>query len=127
MVLKKNFADFKKLHIFAVEMVTIRNIHGEVIATIEVPAEVLRGTDGQVIGLTPADRTYDLNLSFMDLHEADLRGWDLSMANFQDTDLTNADLSGANLSNSNIDCAILDGAILDGCEWPINYHHPAYM
>jgi len=100
-------------------MVVIKNIHGEVIAEIEVPAEEIRDIHGKLVGEIPADRTYDLYLSFMDLHEADLRGWDLSFAEFFDTDLTGADLSGADLHLSSIWSARLDGANLDGADLPI--------
>jgi len=100
-------------------MVVIKNIHGEVIAEIEVPAEEIRDIHGKLVKVIPADRTYDLDLSDMDLHEADLRGWDLSMAEFEDTDLTDADLSGADLSDSSIWSANLDGANLEEADLPI--------
>ena len=108
-------------------MVVIKNIHGKVLAEIEVPASEIRDIHGEVVDMIPADRTYDLDLSYMDLHEADLRGWDLSMASFDDTDLTDADLSGANLSESSIWAANLDGANLEDAELPEPYHRPAFM
>ncbi len=104
-------------------MVVIRNIHGDVLAEIEVPAEEIRDVHGEVVDIIPADRTYDLDLSFMDLHEADLRGWDLSMADFYDTDLTDADLTGADLHDSNLWSAETDGAVLDDADLPPKPHH----
>lgn len=108
-------------------MVVIKNIHGEVIAEIEVPAEEIRDIHGKLVKVIPADRTYDLDLSDMDLHEADLRGWDLSMAEFIDTDLTDADLSEADLSRSSILSARLDGANLEYADVPMRSHRPAFM
>lgn len=108
-------------------MVVIKDIHGKVLAEIEVPASEIRDIHGEVVDIIPADRTYDLDLSYMELPEADLRGWDLSMASFYDTDLTGADLSGANLSESSIWAANLDGANLEDAELPMRKNKHYYM
>lgn len=104
-------------------MIEIKNIYGEVIARVENPGQEIRDVHGAYVCTLPDDQTFDLNLSYMDLHDADLRGWDLSMAKFDDTDLTGADLTGADLHESSIWCAKLDGAILDGAELPARHHH----
>ena len=61
-------------------MVEIKNIHGQVIAQVENPEVVVRDIFGNIVSTYPADRTYDLDLSNMDLREADFRGLDLSGA-----------------------------------------------
>ncbi len=61
-------------------MIEIRNIYGKVIAKVENPGQVIRDTHSAYVCTLPDDQTFDFNLSYMDLHEADLRGWDLSIA-----------------------------------------------
>ena len=78
-------------------MVEIKNIHGQVIAQVENPEEVVRDIYGNIATTYPADRTYDLDLSELDLREADFRGWDLGCACFALSDLRGADFREANL------------------------------
>ena len=82
-------------------MIIIRNIHGDVIAK----------EDWETL--------YNIHLTGMDLHEADFRGADLSMANLDYADLSGADLTDANLNNASMCGTILDDAILDGAELPL--------
>ena len=91
-------------------MVEIKNIHGQVIAQVENPEEVVRDIYGNIVKTYPADRTYDLDLSNMDLREADFRGWDLSNAWFYLSDLRGADFREADLRYAHFDYADLEGA-----------------
>ena len=91
-------------------MVEIKNIHGQVIAQVENPEEVVRDIYGNIATTYPADRTYDLDLSNMDLREADFRGWDLSCAYFALSDLRGADFREANLFLADFFCADFEGA-----------------
>ena len=127
-------------------MVEIKNIHGQVIAQVENPEEVVRDIYGNIATTYPADRTYDLDLSNMDLREADFRGWDLSCACFALSDLRGADFREANLFLADFFCAEFEGAdfsyadlsssnILDnieiwwdeinfeGADLPMRHHH----
>ena len=131
-------------------MVELKNIHGQVIAQVENPEEVVRDIYGNIATTYPADRTYDLDLSELDLREADFRGWDLFCACFALSDLRGADFREANLHMADFFCAELEGAdfsdadlsmsnILDnvhveqwdtinfeGADLPNEYHHPAF-
>ena len=91
-------------------MVEIKNIHGQVIAQVENPEVVVRDIFGNIVSTYPADRTYDLDLSNMDLREADFRGWDLSCACFALSDLRGADFREANLFLADFFCADFEGA-----------------
>ena len=91
-------------------MVEIKNIHGQVIAQVENPEEVVRDIYGNIATTYPADRTYDLDLSELDLREADFRGWDLSCACFALSDLRGADFREANLFLADFFCAEFEGA-----------------
>lgn len=91
-------------------MVEIKNIRGQVIAQVENPEEVVRDIYGNIATTYPADRTYDLDLSNMDLREADFRGWDLSCAYFALSDLRGADFREANLFLADFFCADFEGA-----------------
>ena len=127
-------------------MVEIKNIHGQVIAQVENPEEVVRDIYGNIATTYPADRTYDLDLSELDLREADFRGWDLSCACFALSDLRGADFREANLFLADFFCAEFEGAdfsyadlsssnILDnieiwwdeinfeGADLPMRHHH----
>ena len=127
-------------------MVEIKNIHGQVIAQVENPEVVVRDINGNIASTYPADRTYDLDLSNMDLREADFRGWDLSCACFALSDLRGADFREANLHMADFFCAEFEGAdfsyadlsssnILDnieiwwdeinfeGADLPMRHHH----
>ena len=127
-------------------MVEIKNIHGQVIAQVENPEEVVRDIYGNIATTYPADRTYDLDLSELDLREADFRGWDLRGAWFYLSDLRGADFREANLFLADFFCAEFEGAdfsyadlsssnILDnieiwwdeinfeGADLPMRHHH----
>ena len=91
-------------------MVEIKNIHGQVIAQVENPEEVVRDIYGNIATTYPADRTYDLDLSELDLREADFRGWDLSCACFALSDLRGADFREAKLFLADFFCAEFEGA-----------------
>lgn len=91
-------------------MVEIKNIHGQVIAQVENPEVVVRDIFGNTVSTYPADRTYDLDLSELDLREADFRGWDLSGAWFYFTDLRGANFREADLRYAHFDYADLEGA-----------------
>ena len=127
-------------------MVEIKNIHGQVIAQVENPEEVVRDIYGNIATTYPADRTYDLDLSELDLREANFRGWDLSCACFALSDLRGADFREANLLLADFFCAEFEGAdfsyadlsssnILDnieiwwdeinfeGADLPMRHHH----
>ena len=91
-------------------MVEIKNIHGQVIAQVENPEKIVRDIYGNIATTYPADRTYDLDLSNMDLREADFRGWDLSCACFALSDLRGADFREANLFLADFFCADFEGA-----------------
>ena len=127
-------------------MVEIKNIHGQVIAQVENPEEVVRDIYGNIATTYPADRTYDLDLSELDLREADFRGWDLFCACFALSDLRGADFREANLFLADFFCAEFEGAdfsyadlsssnILDnieiwwdeinfeGADLPMRHHH----
>ena len=127
-------------------MVEIKNIHGQVIAQVENPEEVVRDIYGNIATTYPADRTYDLDLSELDLREADFRGWDLGCACFALSDLRGADFREADLSMADFFCAEFEGAdfsyadlsssnILDnieiwwdeinfeGADLPMRHHH----
>lgn len=127
-------------------MVEIKNIHGQVIAQVENPEEVVRDIYGNIATTYPADRTYDLDLSNLDLREADFRGWDLGCACFALSDLRGADFREANLFLADFFCAEFEGAdfsyadlsssnILDnieiwwddinfeGADLPMRHHH----
>lgn len=127
-------------------MVEIKNIHGQVIAQVENPEEVVRDIYGNIATTYPADRTYDLDLSELDLREADFRGWDLGCACFALSDLRGADFREANLFLADFFCAEFEGAdfsyadlsssnILDnieiwwdeinfeGADLPMRHHH----
>ena len=127
-------------------MVEIKNIHGQVIAQVENPEEVVRDIYGNIVKTYPADRTYDLDLSELDLREADFRGWDLSCACFALSDLRGADFREAKLFLADFFCAEFEGAdfsyadlslsnILDnieiwwdeinfeGADLPMRHHH----
>ena len=127
-------------------MVEIKNIHGDVIARVENPEEVIRDIRGEVADILPADRTYDLDLSNLDLREADFRGWDLSladfslsdlrgadfceadvhMANFFECELDSADFSYADLHASNIrsnNSFYMDNINFEGADLPASHHH----
>ena len=127
-------------------MVEIKNIHGQVIAQVENPEEVVRDIYGNIATTYPADRTYDLDLSELDLREADFRGWDLSCACFALSDLRDADFREAKLFLADFFCAEFEGAdfsyadlsssnILDnieiwwdeinfeGADLPMRHHH----
>ncbi len=127
-------------------MVEIKNIHGQVIAQVENPEEVVRDIYGNIATTYPADRTYDLDLSELDLREADFRGWDLSCACFALSDLRGADFREAKLFLADFFCAEFEGAdfsyadlsssnILDnieiwwdeinfeGADLPMRHHH----
>ena len=91
-------------------MVEIKNIHGQVIAQVENPEEVVRDIYGNIATTYPADRTYDLDLSNLDLREADFRGWDLGCACFALSDLRGADFREANLLLADFFCAEFEGA-----------------
>ena len=91
-------------------MVEIKNIHGQVIAQVENPEVVVRDIFGNIVSTYPADRTYDLDLSELDLREADFRGWDLSNAWFYLSDLRGADFREADLRYAHFDYADLEGA-----------------
>ena len=127
-------------------MVEIKNIHGQVIAQVENPEEVVRDIYGNITATYPADRTYDLDLSELDLREADFRGWDLRGAWFYLSDLRGADFREANLHMADFFCAEFEGAdfsyadlsssnILDnieiwwdeinfeGADLPMRHHH----
>ena len=91
-------------------MVEIKNIHGEVIAQVENPEEIVRDIYGGIATIYPADRTIDLDLSNLDLREADFRGWDLACACFALSDLRGADFREADLSMADFFCAELEGA-----------------
>ncbi len=127
-------------------MVEIKNIHGQVIAQVENPEEVVRDIYGNIATTYPADRTYDLDLSNLDLREADFRGWDLGCACFALSDLRGADFREANLLLADFFCAEFEGAdfsyadlslsnILDnieiwwddinfeGADLPMRHHH----
>ena len=91
-------------------MVEIKNIHGQVIAQVENPEEVVRDIYGNIVKTYPADRTYDLDLSELDLREADFRGWDLSCACFALSDLRGADFREAKLFLADFFCAEFEGA-----------------
>ena len=127
-------------------MVEIKNIHGQVIAQVENPEVVVRDIFGNIVSTYPADRTYDLDLSELDLREADFRGWDLFCACFVLSDLRGADFREANLHMADFFCAEFEGAdfsyadlsssnILDnieiwwdeinfeGADLPMRHHH----
>ena len=127
-------------------MVEIKNIHGQVIAQVENPEEVVRDIYGNIATTYPADRTYDLDLSELDLREADFWGWDLFCACFALSDLRGADFREANLFLADFFCAEFEGAdfsyadlsssnILDnieiwwdeinfeGADLPMRHHH----
>ena len=127
-------------------MVEIKNIHGQVIAQVENPEEVVRDIYGNIATTYPADRTCDLDLSNLDLREADFRGWDLGCACFALSDLRGADFREANLHMADFFCAEFEGAdfsyadlsssnILDnieiwwdeinfeGADLPMRHHH----
>ena len=127
-------------------MVEIKNIHGQVIAQVENPEVVIRDIHGNIASTYPADRTYDLDLSELDLREADFRGWDLGCACFALSDLRGADFREANLLLADFFCAEFEGAdfsyadlsssnILDnieiwwdeinfeGADLPMRHHH----
>lgn len=127
-------------------MVEIKNIHGQVIAQVENPEVVVRDIYGNIATTYPADRTYDLDLSNLDLREADFRGWDLGCACFALSDLRGADFREANLLLADFFCADFEGAdfsyadlsssnILDnieiwwdeinfeGADLPMRHHH----
>ena len=127
-------------------MVEIKNIHGEVIAQVENPEEIVRDIYGGIATIYPVDRTIDLDLSNLDLREADFRGWDLACACFALSDLRGADFSEADLSMADFFCAEFEGAdfsyadlsssnILDnvkiewceinfeGADLPMRHHH----
>lgn len=127
-------------------MVEIKNIHGQVIAQVENPEEVVRDIYGNIATTYPADRTYDLDLSELDLREADFRGWDLGCACFALSDLRGADFREAKLFLADFFCAEFEGAdfsyadlsssnILDnieiwwdeinfeGADLPMRHHH----
>lgn len=127
-------------------MVEIKNIHGQVIAQVENPEEVVRDIYSNIATTYPADRTYDLDLSELDLREADFRGWDLSCACFALSDLRGADFREAKLFLADFFCAEFEGAdfsyadlsssnILDnieiwwdeinfeGADLPMRHHH----
>ena len=127
-------------------MVEIKNIHGQVIAQVENPEVVVRDIFGNIVSTYPADRTYDLDLSELDLREADFRGWDLGCACFALSDLRGADFREANLLLADFFCAEFEGAdfsyadlsssnILDnieiwwdeinfeGADLPMRHHH----
>ena len=128
-------------------MVEIKNIHGQVIAQVENPEEVVRDIYGNIVKTYPADRTYDLDLSELDLREADFRGWDLSGAwfylsdlrgaNFREADLRyahfdNADLEGADFSYADLSWSNIRSNIalnyyidinLEGADLPMRHHH----
>lgn len=127
-------------------MVEIKNIHGQVIAQVENPEEVVRDIYGNIATTYPADRTYDLDLSELDLREADFRGWNLSNAWFYLSDLRGADFREAKLFLADFFCAEFEGAdfsyadlsssnILDnieiwwdeinfeGADLPMRHHH----
>lgn len=91
-------------------MVEIKNIHGQVIAQVENPEEVVRDIYGNITATYPADRTDDLDLSELDLREADFRGWDLSGAWFYFSDLRGADFREADLRYAHFENADLEGA-----------------
>ena len=91
-------------------MVEIKNIHGQVIAQVENPEKVVRDIYGNIATTYPADRTYDLDLSNLDLREADFRGWDLFCACFALSDLRGADFREANLHMADFFCADFEGA-----------------
>ena len=91
-------------------MVEIKNIRGQVIAQVENPEVVVRDIFGNIVSTYPADRTYDLDLSELDLREADFRGWDLSGAWFYFTDLRGANFREADLRYAHFDYADLEGA-----------------
>ena len=130
-------------------MVEIKNIHGQVIAQVENPEEVVRDIYGNTATTYPADRTYDLDLSELDLREADFRGWDLFCACFALSDLRGADFHEANLHMADFFCAEFEGAdfsyadlsssnILDnikiewdeinfeGADLPMRHYRPSY-
>ncbi len=127
-------------------MVEIKNIHGQVIAQVENPEKIVRDIYGNIATTYPADRTYDLDLSELDLREADFRGWDLFCACFVLSDLRGADFREANLHMADFFCAEFEGAdfsyadlsssnILDnieiwwdeinfeGADLPMRHHH----
>ena len=127
-------------------MVEIKNIHGQVIAQVENPEKIVRDIYGNIATTYPADRTYDLDLSELDLREADFRGWDLSCACFALSDLRGADFREAKLFLADFFCAEFEGAdfsyadlsssnILDnieiwwdeinfeGADLPMRHHH----
>lgn len=127
-------------------MVEIKNIHGEVIAQVENPEEIVRDIYGGIATIYPVDRTIDLDLSNLDLREADFRGWDLACACFALSDLRGADFREADLSMADFFCAEFEGAdfsyadlsssnILDnvkiewckinfeGADLPMRHHH----
>ena len=91
-------------------MVEIKNIRGQVIAHVENPEVVVRDIFGNIVSTYPADRTYDLDLSELDLRETDFRGWDLSGAWFYFTDLRGANFREADLRYAHFDYADLEGA-----------------
>ena len=127
-------------------MVEIKNIHGQVIAQVENPEVIVRDIYGNITATYPADRTDDLDLSELDLREADFRGWDLGCACFALSDLRGADFREANLFLADFFCAEFEGAdfsyadlsssnILDnieiwwdeinfeGADLPMRHHH----
>ena len=91
-------------------MVEIKNIHGEVIAQVENPEEIVRDIYGGIATIYPADRTIDLDLSNLDLREADFKGWDLACACFALSDLRGADFREADLNMADFFCAEFEGA-----------------
>ena len=107
-------------------MVEIKNIHGQVIAQVENPEEVVRDIYGNIATTYPADRTYDLDLSELDLREADFREANLFLADFFCADFEGADFSYADLSSSNIRDNIeiwWDEINFEGADLPMRHHH----
>lgn len=117
--------------IFAVGMIEIRNIHGQLLHSID--AESLSSVYLDGLDLTAADfRGFDLSdsyIGFCNLTGADFRGADLSRARLECDDVAGADFSGADLSGADIDSTtdIEGDAITDDDTLMPSGHRPAYM
>ena len=105
-------------------MVEIKNIHGQVIAQVENPEEVVRDIDF---------RGWDLSgawFYFSDLRGADFREADLRYAHFENADLEGANFSDADLSWSdildNIDSYMYCDINFEGADLPMRPSRPSY-
>lgn len=130
--IKSNLVYSIFFRIFAVEMIEIRNIHGQLLHRLDgadsLACVYLDGLDLRGASLAGADLS-EAYLGFCDLSGADFRGADLSSARIEGCVVSGTDFSGADLSGADIDSTtdIATDAVIDDETLLPSAHRPAYM